>query len=175
MTTNIVYGLKDPRDGKYRYIGQSTTGILRPKQHLIQSENNNINRWVKELELINKFPIIDAIEECQEEATLFIRERYWIKYYKAEGHPLVNIHQLKDKDGFDFASDVSETIIFLRKKAGLSQETLADKAGVGLRFIRELEQGKQTCQLNKVNQVLQLFGYSLYPCRDKSMKSIYEL
>lgn len=40
----------------------------------------------------------------------------------------------------------------------LTQPELAKKAGVGLRFMRELEQGKQTLRLDKVNQVLQLFG-----------------
>ena len=45
-----------------------------------------------------------------------------------------------------------------RKLVKLSQEELAIKAGVGLRFIRELEQGKETLRLDKVNQVLELFG-----------------
>lgn len=46
-----------------------------------------------------------------------------------------------------------------RKSVKLTQPELAEKAGVGLRFIRELEQGKQSLRLDKVNQVLQLFGY----------------
>lgn len=46
-----------------------------------------------------------------------------------------------------------------RNAAKLTQPELAEKAGVGLRFIRELEQGKQTLRLDKVNQVLHLFGY----------------
>lgn len=46
-----------------------------------------------------------------------------------------------------------------RKKCKLTQSDLADKAGVGIRFIRELEQGKQTLMINKVNQVLRLFGH----------------
>jgi len=45
-----------------------------------------------------------------------------------------------------------------RKKHGLSQEDLAFKAGVGLRFLRELERGKTTVQLDKVNEVLKMFG-----------------
>lgn len=45
-----------------------------------------------------------------------------------------------------------------RKAVQLTQAELAEKAGVGLRFVRELEQGKQTLRLDKVNQVLQLFG-----------------
>lgn len=48
-----------------------------------------------------------------------------------------------------------------RKAAKLTQPELAEKAGVGLRFIRELEQGKKTLRLDKVNQVLQLFGHEV--------------
>ncbi len=48
-----------------------------------------------------------------------------------------------------------------RKFLQLTQPDLAEKAGVGLRFIRELEQGKTTVRLDKVNQVLALFGASV--------------
>ncbi|MBL7959391.1 helix-turn-helix transcriptional regulator [bacterium] len=48
-----------------------------------------------------------------------------------------------------------------RNTVGLTQPELAEKAGVGLRFVRELEQGKETLRLDKVNQVLQLFGYEI--------------
>ena len=48
-----------------------------------------------------------------------------------------------------------------RKVFGFTQEDLAIKAGVGLRFIRELEQGKITLRMDKVNQVLALFGAQL--------------
>ena len=50
-----------------------------------------------------------------------------------------------------------------RKQYGLTQEELSRKSGVGLRFIRELEQGKQTLRMDKVNQVLCLFGAELGP------------
>lgn len=50
-----------------------------------------------------------------------------------------------------------------RKLLQLSQPDLAAKAGVGLRFVRELEQGKATLRLDKVNQVLHLFGHELAP------------
>lgn len=50
-----------------------------------------------------------------------------------------------------------------RKQMGLTQVDLADRAGVGLRFVRDLEQGKQTLRLDKVNQVLALFGHVLAP------------
>lgn len=60
-------------------------------------------------------------------------------------------------------NNISDFIRFQRKKQGLTQEALATKAGVGIRFIRELEQGKATLQLDKVEQVLHLFGFQLTP------------
>ena len=57
--------------------------------------------------------------------------------------------------------EVSEFIKDRRKSVKLTQPELARKAGVGLRFVRELEQGKQTLRMDKVNQVLQLFGFEL--------------
>jgi y4mF family transcriptional regulator len=45
-----------------------------------------------------------------------------------------------------------------RKELGLTQEDLALNAGVGLNFVRDLEQGKKTVRLDKVNEVLALFG-----------------
>ena len=48
-----------------------------------------------------------------------------------------------------------------RKLFNLTQTDLAEKSGVGLRFVRELEQGKPTLRLDKVNQVLALFGHEV--------------
>jgi y4mF family transcriptional regulator len=48
-----------------------------------------------------------------------------------------------------------------RKQLGLTQPELADKAGVGLRFLRELEQGKEALRTDKINQVLFLLGGEL--------------
>ena len=52
-----------------------------------------------------------------------------------------------------------------RKKVGLTQEEFALRAGLGLRFVRELEQGKETVRLDKVNQALAMFGMEVVPGR----------
>lgn len=52
-----------------------------------------------------------------------------------------------------------------RKKINITQKQLSVKAGVGLRFIRDLEQGKKTLRLDKVNQVLELFDHEAGPTR----------
>lgn len=51
----------------------------------------------------------------------------------------------------------------MRKKFNLTQTDLAAKSGVGLRFVRDLEQGKQTLRMDKINQVLTLFGREVGP------------
>lgn len=63
---------------------------------------------------------------------------------------------------------VAKTIIAqyvkeMRKKYKLTQVDLSEKAGVGLRFVRELEQGKTTLRLDKVNKVFELFGSECGP------------
>ena len=50
-----------------------------------------------------------------------------------------------------------------RRKLKITQEQLAAKSGVGLRFIRDMEQGKTTLRMDKVNQVLNMFGHELGP------------
>ena len=60
---------------------------------------------------------------------------------------------------------LSSTVKELRKKNKLTQEDLAMKSGLGLRFVRDLEQGKPTLRLDKVNQLLELFGYEMQPTR----------
>ena len=53
---------------------------------------------------------------------------------------------------------LSKYVKAMRKKYNLKQVELSEKSGVGLRLVRELEQGKQTLRLDKVNQILNLFG-----------------
>ena len=64
---------------------------------------------------------------------------------------------------------LSATLKKLRKEHGLTQEDLAMKSGVGLNFVRQLEQGKPTLRMDKVNQVLAMFGYELAPVREEEL------
>ncbi len=62
---------------------------------------------------------------------------------------------------------IGQKVKELRKRTRLTQEDLATRSGVGLRFVRELEQGKSTVRVDKVDQVLALFGYHLEPVKDQ--------
>lgn len=64
---------------------------------------------------------------------------------------------------------LSATLKTLRKEYWLTQEDLALKCGVGLNFVRQLEQGKPTLRMDKVNQVLAMFGYELAPVRSEEL------
>jgi y4mF family transcriptional regulator len=59
--------------------------------------------------------------------------------------------------------EIAEFIKKKRKQSKLTQPELAERAGVGLRFLRELEAGKETLKLDKVDCVLRLFGHTLGP------------
>ena len=52
-----------------------------------------------------------------------------------------------------------------RKKAGHTQEEFAMRSGLGLRFVRDLEQGKETVRMDKVNNTLEMFGAIAVPGR----------
>ena len=63
---------------------------------------------------------------------------------------------------------LAEYIKKSRKDAGLTQEEFALRSGLGLRFIRELEQGKETVRMDKVNIALSMFGMEAVPGRKGS-------
>ncbi len=59
-----------------------------------------------------------------------------------------------------------------RKEVNLTQEEFADRAGVALTVIRKIEQGKSNLNLDKVNQVLAMFGHELAPVSSKEVNNI---
>lgn len=58
-------------------------------------------------------------------------------------------------------NNLSPIVKSLRKQYGLTQEDLSLKSGLGLRFVRDLEQGKESLRLDKVNQLLDFFNYEV--------------
>ena len=68
---------------------------------------------------------------------------------------------MEQDDLYRYIIDISLQIKKLRKKNGLTQIEFAKRAGVGLRFLRELENGKMTIRMDKLMQVLDFLGYHL--------------
>lgn len=58
-------------------------------------------------------------------------------------------------------NNLSPIVKSLRKQYNITQEELSLKSGVGLRFVRDLEQGKVSLRLDKVNQLLNFFNYEV--------------
>ena len=70
---------------------------------------------------------------------------------------------------------IANYVRYKRKDLGMTQKDLSDKSGLGLRFIHDLEQGKETLMMDKVNQVLALFGSVLKPKTDKNIDPYFIL
>jgi len=66
---------------------------------------------------------------------------------------------------------IAEFIKTSRKSAGLTQEDFAIRAGLGLRFVRELEQGKETVRMDKVNVALAMFDVEGVPGKKEGITS----
>jgi y4mF family transcriptional regulator len=64
-------------------------------------------------------------------------------------------------------SNIAAFVKYSREKLNLTQEQLADMANVGLHFIRNLEQGRSALRVDKVNEVLKVFGHSLRVSTDE--------
>ncbi len=152
---NIIYGLRDPRNDVYCYIGKSSVGVNRPLTHLIESHSLNIKMWVSELKDKDLNPLIDIIEEVDNLDCLPIREKYWIDYYFNLNPFLLNIQSLpkeivevrseKTDEEFDKLAEIIEKIpeILRRERMmrGIKQEELSELTGLSKSTISFVERG----------------------------------
>ena len=70
---------------------------------------------------------------------------------------------MTDNESYPKGDSLAMFVKAKRRERGWTQVQLADYAGVGLRFVRDLEQGKPSLRLDKVNQVLDLFSSRMGP------------
>ena len=63
---------------------------------------------------------------------------------------------------------IAEFVKRKRKEAGLTQEEFSVRSGLGLRFVRDLEQGKETVRMDKVNTALAMFDMEAVPGRKEN-------
>lgn len=75
-----------------------------------------------------------------------------------------NLDQLRQETG-----QIANLVRAKRKALGYNQMELAKRTGVGLRFLKELEGGKKSMRMDKVEQVLNYFGYTIGPVRIKDI------
>lgn len=175
---NIIYGLSCPFTGEIHYVGKSTQGLIRPLQHMRKSHSNKVNEWVSELKKLGNKPELKILEYDVDLIELDNKETEWIIKLHNEGNVLLNNdkipssmilpEQYVNKEYVMMGEDNSvyeqlkEYIKQKRKKLGLTQPEYAQRSGIGLRFLREVEQGsKKTFQLSKIEDALKLIGFKL--------------
>lgn len=155
MKTNLIYGLRDPRNDVYYYIGKSTVGEKRPLSHLAKSHNDAVNIWVNELKQLRLVPYVDIIEKDIPLENLIEREKYWIDYHHDINPDLFNIISLTisvnklrtEEDDYKFNSlikiifDIGNILKNERICRNLTQEELSQKAGLSRSTISLCENG----------------------------------
>lgn len=157
-----VYAHTNPINGETFYIGKGTgkRGLT------IESRNSQWKRYVQRLELTGVTYSVHILHICSTNEEALDLERIEIHSRLGAFQPLLNKIIPQKKEYPPVFTDTSELIHFVRLKRRslkLTQKQTSERAGVGLRFIRELEAGKQTLRMDKVNEVLRLFGSKLVP------------
>jgi len=170
MNNNLIYALYCPINNIPVYIGQSSVGIDRPFTHIKEkSHSKKVNEWVNSLKMANTQPVLVVLESDFKDEYLNSKEQYWIHKYLNDGNILLNqtnvsssFYSVKEFDiqvEQDLLSEVRMFIKAKRKILKLTQLELSQRAGVGIRFIRELEQGtKSNFNTDSIEKVLRLFG-----------------
>ena len=172
---NIIYGLRDPRNDVYQYIGKSTVGNKRALQHLTKSHSEIVNDWVKELENNWLYPHVDIIEEVNDLNELPEKEKHWIEHYHNINPNLLNRQGIKtsiengrteeDEEKFNFLfRTVSELPNILKKERlfrNLTQEEVAKEMGMNRWSVSMCENGNGVNFSTIIKYLLVLKGYDI--------------
>jgi DNA-binding XRE family transcriptional regulator len=152
---NLIYGLRDPRNDVYYYIGKTTIGKQRPLKHLTYSHNGNVRKWVNELTGLGLEPFIDIIEENLTLEVLDSKEKFWVNEFKKNNNDLLNVMLIKDdvtdvSPNLDmgqleiiekYLNNISDLVRAVRLKNNLRQDELAKICGVNRSTIVSIENG----------------------------------
>jgi y4mF family transcriptional regulator len=165
-----VYQHIDPQTKKVFYVGKGTG-----RRANDTNRNNMWKMYVKQLEARGLTFCVNVIHICDDEADALKKESDAIRYEISSGNILTNsqvsnivdeaiVSALMSDDSMPSSSlSISEFVKRKRKALGYTQPQLADRAGVGLRFLRDLERGKLSLRIDKINAVLIMFGSCLVP------------
>lgn len=169
----LIYSLCCPFTDEVHYIGKSSSGMIRPLQHLNKSHSEKINEWVNNLKEIGYAPIVNVLEYVSLNEDLDSRERYWIQIELNKNSLLLNsclISPLLISNDLDVILGnglgmehlkVAKFVKEKRKQIKLDQKTFAEKTGVALTVLRKIEQGKTNLNYESILQVLKMFGCTI--------------
>jgi DNA-binding XRE family transcriptional regulator len=172
---NIVYGLKDPRNDVYYYIGKSTVGVDRPLMHLTESHSEKVREWIALLQKNWLYPQIDIIEEVENLEDLANREKYWINYYYDLNpnllnidlipHNILDIRNEKDEEIFNMFQqkifNIPEILRNERIYRKLTQNEMAKHMGVNRSTVSLIENGGNVTLKNVQKYFLTLKGFDI--------------
>jgi DNA-binding XRE family transcriptional regulator len=175
MKTNLIYGLRDPRNDVYMYIGKTTVGESRPLQHLIKSHNHLVNDWVKELSELSLTPFVDVIEKDIPLSSLAERELHYINYYSDHHESLLNgagrIAECISSPPQFSANDIEKTIqvllnleeVYKRIKisTGYSCDYISEFIGVGRKTIYNIKKNELSVMLETVIKFMFLANHDI--------------
>ena len=167
-----VYRHINPITNQVFYIGKGTGDRA-------YSRHGRSGPWKEFVNFIEQKGLtysIEIVNICESEFEAFEHERILIIEAVSKGSVLFNA-QLRNSEQdkillvdegtyvkkWDRDNTIASFVRTKRKRVKLTQKEFAEKSGVGLRFVREIESGKPTVRMDKVNQVLLMFGYELKP------------
>lgn len=169
---NLVYGLKDPRNDVYFYIGKTTNSIGRPLDHLRNSHNAEVNKLVEEINSKGLTVIITVLEDNINLDNLASREKFWINHYYDINEFLLNkkdvmserdkiLMNLNDIDENILDNlllglvDIGTTIRNFRIKRNLNQDELSEITGLNRITISRIENNNYP-NLNTIIKILEI-------------------
>lgn len=169
---NIIYGLYCPVSKLPVYIGQSSKGVDRAFEHINnKSHSVKVNEWISCLKEDGLSPVVVVLEKCEDATYLHDKEKFWVNKFIADGNLLLNQNLVKPHAFSTFLNpgednngiiEIGNFIKTKRRMLKITQPELAKKAGIGVRVLRELEQGKKTnFSTDTINKILNLFGAKL--------------
>jgi len=134
----LVYALTDPRDGSIRYVGKSTLGMVRPREHAGRAARERTPKaaWVRKLARLGLVYGIQTLEVCRSVDELEQRERHWIAYGLERGWRLLNIGEGGKGSQHNRRRDVPSLEVVRRYVAGESENELAKRYRIGRQSIR---------------------------------------
>lgn len=172
MEDFIVYALYCPKRHKPVYVGQSSRGIERPFEHIEEKSHSiKVNEWISNLRSEGLTPVITILEWTDHKELLNDKETFWVNKLVSEGNLLLNLNKVTpvfiymsefNEESGNEIDDIALYIKGKRKLHNLTQLELSKKAGVGLKFIRDIEQQTKTnFNTDSIMKILRLFGAKL--------------
>jgi hypothetical protein len=180
MKTNLIYGLRDPRNDVYKYIGKTTVGHDRPLSHLIKSHNTFVNEWVDELSKLGSAPYVDIIERDIPLEQLAEKEKYYITYFSDLYGELFNGGQ-HIKECINRPSILDHTMIdntittllnpgevykMLKVSTGFCDETIGHMLDVGRKTTYRLKEGETNITLDTVIRMIFFVKHDMHELFD---------